>query len=98
MQLAEFLSHADNPHSQAGNLGVVCNALYKTKQNLNCYLTPTQAISLARHLLEKAQLLIDNEVEDAVIQIWNQGEHNEKLHLGLTKARKGPRKKKQPRQ
>jgi hypothetical protein len=94
VQLSEFLSDADNPHSQAGNPGVACNALYKTKQNLNCYLTPTQAISLARHLLEKAQLLIDNEVEDAAVQLWNQGEQNEKLYLGLVNARKGPRKKK----
>ena len=97
MQLSEFLAQEGNDHSVQGNPGVECNALYKTKQNLNCYLTPSQAMEFARHLLEKSQLILDNGIEDTVIQVWNQGEANEKVYFGLTKARKGPRRKKSPR-
>ena len=94
MQLSEFLSSDDNEHAQQGNPAVKCNALYKTKDNINCLLTASQAIEFARHLLQKAQLILDSEIEDAVVHLWNQGEHNEKLFFGLTKARKGPRRKK----
>jgi len=93
MLLSEFLDQESNPHSKAGNPSVKCNALYKTKNNFNCYLTASQAIQHARHLLEKAQLILDNQIDDAVIQVWNQGESNERLYLGITKARKGVRRK-----
>jgi hypothetical protein len=73
---------------------VECNALYKTKENVNCYLTPSQAMEFARHLLEKAQLNLDYKISDAVVQVWNQGEDNEKLYFGLIEGRKGPRRKK----
>jgi len=94
MQLSDYLAREENEHSEQGNPSVVCNAFYKTKENVNCYLTPGQAIEFARHLLEKAQLMLDHNIEDAVVQVWNQGEHNEKLYFGLTKARKGARRKK----
>lgn len=94
MELSEFLADKSNQHSKDGNPSVTCNALYKTKDNLNCYLKPSQAITLARHLLAKAQVILDNNIEEAVVQLWNQGESNETLYLGLTKARKGKRRKK----
>lgn len=94
MTLEDFLADESNKHSDGGNPHVACNALYKTRQNLNCYLTASQAIQLARHLLEKAQILIDEGIDDAVVQVWNQGETNERIYLGLTKARKGPRRQK----
>lgn len=93
MLLAEFLSEESNPHSKHGNPHVNCNALYKTRTNINCYLTASQAIEHARHLLEKAQLLLDNDVEDGVVHVWNQGESSERLNVGLNQARKGPRRK-----
>lgn len=93
MHLSDFLADDQNPHSQAGNPCVVSNALYKTRQNFNCYLTPSQAIELARHLLAKAQIILDNDIQDTAIQVWNQGEHSERIYLGLTKARKGGRRK-----
>lgn len=90
MKIADFLVQGpkrDNP-------AVTCNALYKTAQNVNCYLTPSQAIQLARHLLQEAQCLLENDVTDGAVQVWNQGEMNERLYCGLIAARKGPRRKK----
>jgi len=71
---------------------IVCNALFKTQDSVNCYLTPTQAMALAQHLLQKAQLILNEHLEDAVVQLWNTGKENEQLHCGLIEARKGPRK------
>lgn len=94
MKLDDFLADEANPHSEAGNPSVKCNAVYKTKNNLNCYLKASQAVEFARHLLAKAQLILDHQLDDAVVHIWNQGENNEKLYFGLTSARKGARRKK----
>ena len=89
MKLAEYQDQ--NPRRP--NPSVTCNALYKTARNINCYLTPSQAIQLAQHLLGEAQCLLDNDVTDGTVQLWNQGEASEKLHCGLIEARKGPRRK-----
>jgi hypothetical protein len=94
MLLSEFLADKENPHKKQGNPSVKCNALYKKAENINCLLTPTQAIALARNLLQKAQLIIDENLDDAAVHVWNQGKDNEKLYCGLNKLRKGPRKKK----
>jgi hypothetical protein len=99
MLLASFLADKDSAHRKQGNPHVVCNALYKGEENVNCYLTPAQAIELARNLLQKAQLILDEKLEDAVVHLWNQGKANERLYCGLNQARKGPRrgaKKPQP--
>lgn len=92
MQLSEFLTQSGNSHTVEGNPVVACNALYKNADNFNCYLTPSQAITLAQHLLQKAQLILDEKLEDTAVQVWNKGADNEKLYCGLVKARKGPRK------
>jgi hypothetical protein len=89
MLLSEY-TKSDHPKQR--NPVVECNALYKTEENLNCYLTPAQAIALARNLLEKAQLILDQKLEDAAVQLWNQGKENERLYCGLIQARKGPRR------
>lgn len=96
MLLDDFLADTTNPHREQGNPSVECNALYKAIDSLNCYLTPTQAIELAQNLLQKAQLILDNNIEDAVVHVWNKGQANEKVYCGLTKRRKGPRKIKKP--
>jgi hypothetical protein len=75
---------------------VSCNALSKTKSSINCNLTPSQAITLARHLLQKAQVILDERLDDAVVQLWIVGRNNERLSCGLTKRRKGPRRRKKP--
>jgi hypothetical protein len=93
MLLSKFLAQKDNPHSEQGNPVVACNALYKADENFNCYLTTAQAIALARNLLQKAQLIIDGNLEDAVVHMWNKGRDNEKLYCGLNQRRKGPRRK-----
>jgi|tagenome__1003787_1003787.scaffolds.fasta_scaffold19997832_1 hypothetical protein len=90
MLLHEFYANYKKPK----NPSVKCNALYKTKDSFNCYLTPSQALQLGQHLLEKTQFILDNNLEDAVIQLWNKGESNESVRLGFETARKGPRKKK----
>lgn len=69
MPVMDFLDQADNTHSTQGNPGVLCNALYKAEENFNCYLTPVQAIALARNLLQKAQLLLDENLEDGVVHL-----------------------------
>ncbi|MCE5267761.1 MAG: hypothetical protein LLG00_07735 [Planctomycetaceae bacterium] len=93
MNLDDYLAERDNEHSQRGNPAVRCNALYKTARTFNCYLTASQAIEFARHLLAKAQLVLDNRIEDAAIQVWNTGQQGETIRLGLAKARKGGRRK-----
>jgi hypothetical protein len=92
MLLSDFRADKDNIHKKQGNPVVACNALYKTAENFNCYLTPSQAISLASNLLQKAQLILDEKLEDAAVQLWNTGKNSEKLRCGLTQVRKGPRK------
>jgi hypothetical protein len=89
---SDFLADKDNAHKEQGNPVVACNALYKAEENFNCYLTAAQAITLARNLLQKAQLNLDEKLEDAVVHVWNKGEANEKLYCGLNHARKGPRR------
>jgi hypothetical protein len=92
MHLAEFLSDPNNEHSVQGNPPLKCNALYKAEDNFNCYLTVSQAIAFARNLLLKAQLILDKNLDDAVVHVWNKGKSNEVLRCGLNKSRKGPRK------
>ncbi len=92
MQLSDFLDDSANSHREQGNPVVVCNALYKAAGSFNCYLTPAQAIALARNLLQKAQLILDEELDDAIVHLWNKDEANEKLYCGLNQGRKGPRK------
>ncbi len=88
-------ARASRLHIKQGNPHVDCNALSKTRDSLNCYLTPAQAIEFARHLLQKAQLILDHQLEgERVVHIWNVGERSEKLYVGWNQPRKGPRRKK----
>jgi len=93
MKLKDFLATKDHPHAKQGNPHVVCNALYKTGKNINYLLTPSQAIEHAQNILQKAQLILDHDLDDAAVHVWNQGDANEKLYVGLNTARKGPRRK-----
>jgi hypothetical protein len=92
MLLSDFLTDKGNAHKKQGNPVVACNALYRATENFNCYLTAPQAIALARNLLQKAQLILDEGLEDAAVHMWNKGAQNEKLYCGLNHARKGPRR------
>lgn len=94
MLLADFKADPDNEHKRQGNGRVECNALYKKEDNFNCKLTPSEAMELARHLLQKAQLILDMQLEDAAVHLWNTGKDDERLYVGLDEARKGPRRKK----
>ncbi len=93
MLLDEYLASEHNLDAQQGNPSVRCNAIYKTSKSFNCNLTPTQAIEFARYLLQKAQLILDANIEDAVVQVWNAG-NSTTLSFGLTKAVKRHRRKK----
>jgi hypothetical protein len=92
MLLSEYLAD-DNEHSEQGNPSVKCNAVYISKKSLNCYLTPSQAIEFAQRLLQKAQLILDNDIEDAVVQVWNT-RPSYAMNFGLIKAVKRHRRKK----
>lgn len=94
MTLNEFLATDGNSESAQGNPGVTCNALSKTEKSFNCNLTVAQAIALARHLLGKAQIIMDENINDAVVQLYNIGLDSERLSCGLTHGRIGPRRKK----
>ena len=94
MNLREFLSDNRNEHTKAKNPNVRCNALSKTARSFNCQLSPDQATELARYLLDKAQLIRRNRIDDAAVQLWNAGINSETLLLGLMPLRKGPRRKK----
>lgn len=93
MNLAVYLATPNNTHKQQGNPSVKANALYKTRDNFNCYLTATEAMHLAENLLMKARLILDEEIDDAVVHLWNQGQHRETLRCGLNKSRRGPRRR-----
>ena len=94
MKLSDFLAQEGNAESAEGNPGVTCNALSKTEKSFNCNLTALQAVTLARHLLGKAQIIMDAGLDDAAVQLYNIGLDSERLSLGLTTARVGPRRKK----
>jgi hypothetical protein len=91
MRLSDYLASPNNTHKRQGNPAVTANALYKTENSFNCYLTANQAINLAQNLLMKARLLLDGGISDGAVQIWNEGE-SEVVRCGLTKARQGPRR------
>ncbi len=70
--LEEFLADPENPHKVEGQLGTNANAVYlpKTKKIVNVYLSPEQALRVARNLVQKAEMLISNNVQDCGIQLW----------------------------
>lgn len=94
MKLLTLLKSDADSQTVKDNPSVKCNALSKTDKSLNIQLTPGQAIEFARHLLQKAQLLIDRDVEDGTVQVWCVGVDSEAVSFGLMPARKGPRRKK----
>ena len=96
MQVDDLRADANNPHKVQGNPSVKCNSLNKTSESFNCYLTPAEAIALARNLLQKAQLIVELDLVDGVVHLWNVGASNEKLSCGLNKKRVGPKRKKKP--
>ena len=71
MNLSAYLATPNNAHRQQGNPSVKANALYKTRENFNCYLTATQAIRLAEILLIKLRLILDEGIDDAVVHLCN---------------------------
>ncbi len=93
MKLSVYRANPDNRHKREGNPSVKCNAVYKKAGSLNCYLKTIQAIQLARNLLQKAQLILDEGLDDAVVQLWNAGPTSETLSCGIEKERKGGRRK-----
>lgn len=93
MKLSEFNAKQPIDANWRVNPAVKCNALYKSAKNLNCYLRASEAIQLARNLLEKAQLVLDENLDDAAVQLWSSGPDSERLLCGLTEARKGGRTK-----
>ena len=94
MTFDDFIADKENQHVKDGNPSVKCNSLSKTKTSFNCYLTAPQAIALARNLLEKSQIILDHQINDAVVHVWNVRESSETLSCGLNKARKGAKRKK----
>lgn len=86
----EYLSTPDCQHSIDGQMGVNANAVYlpKSKNIINIYLTPEQALRAARNLLHKAEMLIANNVQDAAVQLWVQPRKDKsgRLDFGIVKV------------
>jgi hypothetical protein len=68
------------------NRSVRCNRLYKTNQSLNIYLKPADAIQLAGYLLEKAQEILDGNLNDKAVQLYNAGKNTETLAVAVENA------------
>ena len=71
--LEEFLADPDNPHKTDGQLGTNANAVYlpSGEQSIvNVYLSPEQALRVARNLVQKAEMLISHNVQECGIQLW----------------------------
>ena len=69
----EFLSDPDNPHDADGQLGTNANAVYLPspgKTLVNVYLSPEQALRVARNLIQKAEMLISHNVQNCGVQLW----------------------------
>jgi hypothetical protein len=84
MNYKDYNADPNSLDKQQGNPSVSCNAIYKTETSFNCYLTPSDAIEFARNLLQKAQLILDEGIDDAVVHVWNSGK-NKKLSCGTNK-------------
>jgi hypothetical protein len=65
-----------------------CNFLSKTSKSFNCKLTVPQAIKLATSILSRAQILIDEEIPEGAVKLWNVGEGNGSLLCGMDPASK----------
>ena len=86
----EFVADPDCPHTTDGQMGVDANAVYlpKSKNIVNIYLTPEQALRAARNLLHKAEMLISNNVQNAAVQLWvkPRKDNSGRLEFGLIKT------------
>lgn len=85
MLYAEFDSLND-PRDK--DVSLKCNSLSKTEKSFNCKLTIPQAIRLATTILQKTQILIDEEIPDGAVKLWNIGSGNRSLLCGLDPASK----------
>ncbi len=82
-------------HRKESQVPVRCNAIRKTGRSINIYLRPNEAIQVARSLLRKALLLIEEgELDDGwAIKVWNVGKNSRALKFGIDRAVMKPRKK-----
>ena len=88
MLLSQFLSDPNNPHKRDGNPCIKCNTVYKKDGSFNCYFTPTQAMEFARHILAKAQLILDNGIDDAGVHLWSMCAETQESILASTNSGK----------
>lgn len=76
-------------HREEGQAKVRCNAIYKNQKNLNVKLKATQALQLAKGLIQKAQILLEEEdglADDWAVHLWSTG--GNRLYCGLSPATK----------
>jgi hypothetical protein len=71
VKYADF--NAKSPDDAAWRLNpqVKCSAVEVSSKYLSCHLSPSEAIALARNLLDKAKLIIDEDLEDAAVHLWS---------------------------
>lgn len=89
--MRENVARAIKRNKEERNVKIRCNALYKVADSFNCKLKAADAVRLARAILQKAQILLDEDLGDGVVHLWNKGRDSEVLYCGLGSGRKGER-------
>jgi NAD-dependent DNA ligase len=89
MKLATDPAITRNACDQPGSAAVEVSAVCKTSESFDCYLSVTQAMRLAQHLLMKAELIQEEGRADSVVHLSNPGPENERLYCRLHDAREG---------
>ena len=94
MKYADFNAKSPDDAGWRLNPQVKCNAVEMRSKYLSCHLSPSEAIELARNLLDKAKVIIDKDLEDAAVELWSDAQTPNTLLCGIWPvARKGRRKK-----
>jgi hypothetical protein len=74
-------------HKAEGQVKVRCNAIYKTDKNINIKLTTAQALQLAKGLIQKSLLVMDEGADEEVaLHVWSTG--GNRLYCGMALLKK----------
>jgi hypothetical protein len=71
VKYADFTDKSPDDAEWRVNPQVKCNNVEMYSKYLSCHLCPSEAIELARNLLDKARLIIDEDLEDAAVHLWS---------------------------
>jgi len=84
----------DSKDPRDKDVTIRCDSLNKTQKSFNCKMTVPQAVRLATAILQKVQILIDDNIQGGAVKFWNIGEQSKSLACGLDPASKGGKRRK----